>query len=165
MRMTTSGAIRARQGREAGFTLIELLVALVLIATTGFGILSWVNTCIMSLEKAQSHQERIVALRSAASFMETVNPTLTPAGQRMLGLLRVDWSSAPVSGPTGTTNLNNFLMTLYKTRVKVSLAGRFIDEFDLVTLGSRRQGGELDEETEEQKIIDQTSKSALEKFE
>jgi general secretion pathway protein I len=150
------------RGPESGFTLIELLVALVLLATTGFGILNWVNTCIMSLEKAKGHQERIVALRSAASFMETVNPTLTPEGQKNLGLLRVTWNSKPVSGPTGSTNLNNFYLTLYQTKVKVSMAGRYIDEFDLATLGVRRQGGELDEEAEELQRLKESSTAATE---
>jgi len=136
---------------DGGFTLIEVLVALVLIATLGFSILNWVNTCLISLEKAKSHQQRMVGVRNAVAFMETVNPMKLPSGQKELGVLRLEWNSTAHVPSTRSKDTGTFILGLYKTEVKVTLGDEFLQQFEMITLGTQRSSGDPNEEDTETK--------------
>jgi general secretion pathway protein I len=108
---------------QQGFTLIEAIVAMVLIATTGMALFSWINSNLMTLNRVQEANAESAATSNVDDYLGTVNPMLTPEGETKLGDYQVRWK-ATVSGeprdgagyPYGTSL---YQLALYQTQVQV----------------------------------------------
>lgn len=79
--------------RQRGFTLLEAIVALALIGTMGMTLFAWINTSIISLGKIQASNARNDATANVISYMQAVNPMLTPTGNAEFGAYRIKWTS------------------------------------------------------------------------
>jgi general secretion pathway protein I len=108
---------------QHGFTLIEAIVALVLMATTGMALFSWINSNIITLNRVQTSNAQDAATANAVQFMHTVNPTATPDGTAKLGDYSFTWKAEEVSGlrdgagyPVGTSL---YQVGMYQTLVQV----------------------------------------------
>jgi general secretion pathway protein I len=79
--------------RSKGFTLLEAIVALVIISGAGMALFGWINDSINTLQRLQQNASRNAATRNAIEFMQSVNPMLTPNGERDFGAYRVHWEA------------------------------------------------------------------------
>ncbi len=111
------------RSKQQGFTLLEAIVALVLIASTGMALLSWINTNLISLQRIQAVQERDTAIRNALAFLDTINPYNSPNGDVEMGVYQIQWQSitleTPIPGINKWSDPSIFDVGLYETRVKV----------------------------------------------
>jgi len=133
-----TGIVRIMRN-QSGFTLLEAIVALVLIATTGMALLSWVNTNLISLGQVQQVQKRHEAMRSALAFMKMVNPLEMPLGEEVVGIYKFSWKAKavvlPKDGVTYSGNLSNFQVGLYNTIVEISVQDSLLTRFTLRQIG------------------------------
>ncbi len=139
--MTAPGA-RGRR-RQGGFTLIEAIVALVLIATTGMALFSWVNSNIMTLNRVQLSNAENAATANILEYMNSVNPMLTPEGAARLGAYSMAWKSEAITdlrdGAGYPYGISLYQLGLYQTRITVQkTAGEFWFAFNLQQVGFKR---------------------------
>jgi general secretion pathway protein I len=134
---------QARHPPAHGFGLLEAIVALVLIASTGLALFSWVDT---NLAEASRLRERDAASRlqvSAVEFMGSVNPSAEPRGQRDLARMSLSWE-ATAQGPEapgiGFTGLpTDYRLQLYDTAVAArDTRSGAATHFTVTLLGYRR---------------------------
>ncbi len=107
--------------RQKGFTLIEAIVALVLMATTGMALFSWVNSNIITLQRVQASNAQNAATANALQYMHTVNPMATPEGNAILGPHKLHWKSEPLTevrdGAAYPTGVSLYQLAMYQTQV------------------------------------------------
>jgi general secretion pathway protein I len=113
--------------RHAGFTLLEAIVALVLIASAGMALFSWINGNISSLNRIHEVNARSEATVNILEYMGRVNPMLTPEGGALLGTYSIRWHSSPNSriteGADYPRGMSLYQLALYDTAVSVKSAG------------------------------------------
>jgi general secretion pathway protein I len=125
-----------------GFTLLEVIVALVLIATAGMAVFSWINSSLAGLNRVQEKTKLQEVNRSAMSYMQTVNPMIRPSGVAEMGVYEIHWQSSLVepprmgSGQLGGTSL--YELALYDTHVQILLEGKDVTAFELRLVGFRQ---------------------------
>jgi len=127
---------------QRGFTLLEAIVALVLLASTGIALLSWINTNLMSLQRVQQAQQRQQAIQNALVFMETINPLEKPQGKETIGIYQIDWNATaielPKDGVTSIGGISLFQVGLYETEVKVMVKKDLLAQFTLRQTGYKQ---------------------------
>lgn len=134
---------RGQHRRQRGFTLIEAIIALVLIATTGMALFSWINSNIITLSRVQEANAESAATNSVLDYMSTVNPMFRPTGNANLGAYSISWK-ASVSGeardgagyPYG---ISQYQLALYETQISVQkVAGEPWFDFKLQQVGYKQ---------------------------
>ncbi|MEM7017407.1 MAG: type II secretion system protein, partial [Pseudomonadota bacterium] len=109
--------------KQSGFSLLEAIVALVIVATVGASLLSWINTNLISLNRVQAAQQRNTAIQNALAYIDTVNLTAAPQGNETLGIYTFQWQSTLVEpARTGTDNMGGpgiYELSLYNVVVVV----------------------------------------------
>ncbi len=128
---------------QRGFSLLEAVVALVILASSGMALFSWVNASIVSLRRVEDANARSAAQSNALEFMESVNPMLRPQGRMDLGEYRITWQSstitAPMDGNEYPRGRSLFELALYDTVVKTYRgADEFWFEFKLKQVGYKK---------------------------
>jgi general secretion pathway protein I len=127
---------------QRGFTLLEAIVALVLLASTGIALLSWINTNLMSLQRVQQAQQRQQAIQNALVFMETINPLEKPQGKEIIGIYQIDWNATaielPKDGVTSIGGISLFQVGLYETKIKVMVKKDLLAQFTLRQAGYKQ---------------------------
>lgn len=125
-----------------GFTLLEAIVALVLMATTGVTVLSWINTNLLTLQRLQQIQQRHEAIRNALTFIDTRNPLEQPQGEETVGIYKFSWNATvvepPKSGADASGAKTTFEVGLYDTRIKVSSQEILLAELTVRQVGYRQ---------------------------
>jgi len=129
--------------RQHGFTLIEAIVALVLIATTGMALFSWINSSITTLNRVQEINAESVVTVNALEYMSNINPMTTPEGKANLGSCTVSWKAvadtAPRDGASYPFGISLYQLAMYQTRVTVQkLDGKFWFAFTLQQVGYKK---------------------------
>lgn len=108
---------------QQGFTLLEAIVAMVLVASIGMALFSWINTNIVSLRHIQDSNARAEATVNVLEYMNTVNPMLTPEGKTDLGIYRLRWKSEALTalqdGANYPQGISLYQLALYRTTIKV----------------------------------------------
>ncbi len=121
MRTRPSAPFLRRQ--QHGFTLIEAIVAMVLIATTGMAMFSWINSNLITLNRVQETNAESAATANVLDYMNTINPMLQPEGEADLGAYRLSWKSAPSVEPRDGAGypygISQFQLGLYDTQVSL----------------------------------------------
>jgi general secretion pathway protein I len=116
----------ARKVSQQGFSLLEAVVALVILASSGWALFSWVNASIVSLRRVEDANARSAATSNAVEYMQTVNPMLRPEGAAELGGYRIQWASSlstPVmSGSNLRRSASPYDLALYDTVVRAFLS-------------------------------------------
>jgi general secretion pathway protein I len=134
---------RRQSTAQRGFTLIEAIVALVLIATTGMALFSWINTNIISLNRVQLANAQSGATANVLEYMAGVNPMATPQGSATLGDYRITWDAtveeAARDGAGYPYGLSLYQIALYHTKVTVLQDGsKPWFDFSLTQTGYKR---------------------------
>ena len=126
MARANTSSPQARRNQQHGFTLIEAIVAMVLVASFGMALFSWINSNIITLSRVQEATAESAATASVLDYMSTVNPMLTPQGNANLGQYRIAWTaSASVEPRDGTGypfGISQYQIALYDTKIEVQKA-------------------------------------------
>ena len=128
---------------QRGFTLIEAIVALVLMATTGMALFSWINTNVMTLGRVQSSNARDAATANALQILHNVNPMETPQGEVKLGTYSVKWKAEaltePRDGASYPSGIGLYQFVMYQTHVDVKTEdGKDWFDFKLQQVGFKK---------------------------
>jgi len=121
---------------QQGFSLLEAIVALILIATTGMALLSWINTNLITLQHVQQTQQRDEAIRNALAFIETINPLEKPRGEEKIGIYTFRWEAEAALLPKDGKGLYQF--GLYDTEVEVLSDKELLARFTLRQIGFKQ---------------------------
>ena len=128
---------------QRGFTLIEAIVALVLMATTGMALFSWINTNVMTLGRVQSSNARDAATANALQILHNANPMETPQGEVKLGTYSVKWKAEaltePRDGASYPSGIGLYQFVMYQTHVDVKTEdGKDWFDFKLQQVGFKK---------------------------
>lgn len=132
-----------QRARQSGFTLIEAIVALVLIATTGMAMFSWVNSNIITLNRVQESNAENAATLNVVEYMNNVNPMTSPEGKADLGAYRLNWKSEaatePRDGASYPFSISLYQLAMYQTKISVQKSdGAFWFGFTLQQVGYKK---------------------------
>ena len=112
-----------RGHRQRGFTLIEAIVALVLMATTGMALFSWINSNIITLSRVQAINAQDTATANALEFIAKINPMDNPSGHTQLGAYRLSWQAEATTeardGASYPSGVGLYQFVMYQTTVSV----------------------------------------------
>ena len=78
---------------QSGFGLLEVLVSLVIFASVGFTLLAWLQQSTDTVQRLRSFYQLQDARKTALELARTLNPTVKPKGETVLGSLRVEWDA------------------------------------------------------------------------
>lgn len=128
---------------QRGFTLIEAIVAMVLIATTGMALFSWINSNLITLNRVQLANAESAATSNALDYMSVINPMVKPEGQADLGAYRLSWkaiaSTDPRDGAGYPYGISQYQLTLYNTRVYITRSdGQAWFDFEIQQVGYKK---------------------------
>jgi len=76
---------------QKGFTLLEAVVAMVLIASSGIALLSWINSNLVNLRRVEANYIKQKAIQNSVAFLQGLNPHETPTGEKQVGSYRIHW--------------------------------------------------------------------------
>ena len=129
--------------RQKGFTIIEAIVALVLIATTGMALFSWINSNIITLNRVQESNAENAATLNVVEYMNNVNPMTSPEGKADLGAYRLAWkseaSTEPRDGASYPFGISLYQLGMYQTKITVQKSdGAFWFGFTLQQVGYKK---------------------------
>ncbi len=135
--------MKRSQNRQHGFTLIEAIVALVLIATAGMALFSWINSNIITLNRIQEINAVNTATANALEYMATINPMATQHGYSDLGAYRIEWDAVAITetrdGADYPYSISLFQLDLYQTTVTLKMpSGQVWFSFDMQQVGYKR---------------------------
>ena len=103
---------------------MEAIVSLVLIATTGMALFSWVNSNITTLQRVMDNNARSAATQNALQYLQNINPMTTPEGHADLGTYHITWAATPATEPRDgagyPVGTGYYQMALYQTQVKIN---------------------------------------------
>lgn len=128
--------------KQTGFTLLEAIVALVLIATIGMALFSWLNSSFISLQRVIAQQDRQMAIRNALGFMENLNPMAQPQGNIELEEHRLTWSAhliEPIKdGQNITGEIGFYQVGLYVVEVTLHHQNQLLATLSLRQVGYKQ---------------------------
>lgn len=129
--------------KQHGFTLMEAIVSLVLIATTGMALFSWVNSNIITLNRVQESNAENAATLNALEYMHGINPMNSPQGQASLGAYRLSWQAEattdPRDGASYPSGISLYQLAMYQTRISIQKPdGKFWFGFTLQQVGYKK---------------------------
>ena len=117
-------------------------MALTILATAGLALLAAMSQSVQMVARAENARLSDSALRNAAAWMETVNPSETPTGEQQLGEVTLRWSSEPVEpvrdGMTGYLQPGLYEVGLYEVTLELSRDGEFLAETRIRRVGYRQ---------------------------
>lgn len=127
---------------QRGFSLLEAIVALTILATVGMALFAAMSQSTQMVARAE-HARRIdSAVRNAAAWMQSVNPSETPSGEQQLGDVTLRWSSEPLEpvrdAMTGYLQPGLYEVGLYRVRLELLQDGRPLSEVDIRRVGYRQ---------------------------
>lgn len=131
-----------RSASQRGFSLLEALVAMVILASSGWALLDWVNASVASLRRVEDANARSEASRNIIEYMQGVNPSQRPQGQVDLGQARVQWEAALIAGPADNIDYPRgqglYQIALYRTKIRAYRGQELWLEMELKQVGYRR---------------------------
>ena len=110
--------------KQSGFSLLESIVALVLLASVGMALFSWINTSVMSLQRVRDANLESEATLNVIEYMQTINPILKPDGKADLGGYSLAWHATQLGplrdGAGYPAGIGLWQLGLYETDVKIT---------------------------------------------
>lgn len=115
---------------QRGFSLLEAMVAMVILASAGWALFSWVNASIVSLRRVEDANARSAATTNALEYLQAVNPMQRPEGEADLGEYRIRWRASAMTrvmdGSDYPRGQSLYELALYETVVR---AYKGVDEY------------------------------------
>lgn len=106
-----------------GFSLLEAIVAIVLISSSGIALYSWINSSLMSVNRARDVMDEQQIVRETLPYIQTINPMLSVNGNKRLGKYEISWNSTllepPRDGVDFPDGLSIYQVGLYDLHVTV----------------------------------------------
>lgn len=100
---------------QLGFGLLESLVALVILASAGTAMFSWINLNLDTVQRLRTRQAESVLREQMAAWVQTLNPPRQPEGtQTIASGLTVSWTSRPVQPLTPVAPLPGGTRTAFR---------------------------------------------------
>ncbi len=100
---------------------------MVLIATSGMALFSWINSNIITLNRIQEINAVNAATANALEYVNTINPMSTPQGKTELGAYQLDWNATASTetrdGADYPYSISLFQLNLYQTKVTLKKPG------------------------------------------
>lgn len=84
---------------KQGFTLLEVIVALVLFASVGTAVFSWINTSFISIERINRVNERAEMVVNGLEMLRTLNPMIQPEGELETDSFHLSWQAKEYHAP------------------------------------------------------------------
>jgi general secretion pathway protein I len=133
----------SRKSKQNGFTIIEAIVAMVLIATSGMALFSWINSNIITLNRIQEVNAVNAATANALEYVTTINPMANPQGKADLGAYLLEWdataSTETRDGADYPYSISLFQLNLYQTKVTLKKPGGQVwFTFDVQQVGYKK---------------------------
>jgi general secretion pathway protein I len=124
---------------ERGFSLLEAIVALVVIASSGLALYSWINSNLISLARIEATARRAGAVQNALDLMAQINPAAQTSGNLLINGLTIEWNAEelePLRDGVGYPGgIGLYQIGLFDTEVRVSQEEREIASFTLRQVG------------------------------
>ena len=116
---------------------------MVLIATSGMALFSWINSNIITLNRIQEINAVNAATANALEYVTTINPMASPQGQADLGAYQLEWDSTTSTetrdGAGYPYSLSLFQLNLYQTKVTLKKPdGQVWFTFDVQQVGYKK---------------------------
>lgn len=116
---------------------------MVLIATSGMALFSWINGNIITLSRVQEVNAMNAAKINALEYMGSINPWKTPEGRAKLGSYSLNWKAVATTstrdGADYPFGISLFQLNLYQTKVTLQKSdGEFWFSFDLQQVGYKK---------------------------
>jgi general secretion pathway protein I len=110
--------------KQSGFSLLESIVALVLLASVGMALFSWINTSVMSLQRVREANLESETTLNVIEYMQTVNPLLKPDGKADLGSYGLTWKATQLGplrdGAGYPAGIGLWQLGFYETEVNIT---------------------------------------------
>lgn len=129
-----------RWRRNQGFTLLEIMVALVLLASVGMAIFSWINTSFISMERITRVTDRSEMVVNGLELLRNLNPMVQPVGDIDTENFHLSWQAKEYLEPV-IQELGLYVVAVYTVSAVVnskSTGERF--EFSFLQNGYQQQG-------------------------
>ena len=127
--------------RQKGFSLLEAIVALALISLTGMAVFSWLNQSLGNLSKLERRQTQSQLIANSMSYIQTINPMISPVGSTQLGSLQLTWQSQLIEQPLRSVVkvglATNYLVGLYTMDITLQDSGQPAYSFSVRQVGYR----------------------------
>ena len=95
---------------------------MVILASTGWALLAWINSSIASLGRIEESNARSLDATNALEYMQTVNPMTRPEGRVRLGDLTITWTARPltpvIDGSNFPRGISQYQLAMYETAVR-----------------------------------------------
>ncbi len=114
--------------RQQGFSLLEAIVALVLLATVGMSLFTWLSTQLDGLYRLEAHHQRQHAKQNALEFIQAINPMLTSSGTEQIGMYRFDWQAEAMEPEKDGVYLKSGGVGLYQVGIYTTQVEIFTEE-------------------------------------
>jgi general secretion pathway protein I len=122
-RIADMATLANRRNEQGGFSLLEAIVAMVLIASLGASLFSWLANSQASLHRVEEAQAEQSARLNILEYCKALNPTTQESGEHDFGAYRISWRSETILplqdgiGYPGGRGL--YEIGLYKLDIKV----------------------------------------------
>ncbi len=108
--------------RQRGFSLLEAIVAMVLIATLGASLFSWLASSQASLYRVNNARLEQTARLNILEYCKALNPMVEQTGEHDFGAYRIRWTSEPLAplqdGVGSSGGRGNYLFALYRLQIQ-----------------------------------------------
>ncbi|MDM4767545.1 type II secretion system protein [Pelomonas sp. SE-A7] len=140
-------ADRTSSGLVKGFGLLEAIVALVVLATSGLLLFTWINQNLNGAARLKDAEARAQLQLEAQGWVGRFNPAIESAGEREVAGMKLAWRSTLVEPMRdefnyGANIVPRWQLGLYRLDVKASrLDGSVHAEWQQVVAGWRAKPG------------------------
>lgn len=125
-----------------GFSLLEAIVALVIATTTLTGLFTWINTDLISLQRAEAVAASAVVVEEAQRRLRVEDLGGKGSGSFPAGDYTVSWRATPVEatvpGRRARGAIGLYDHTLYDVDLVIEGEGRALHDFSLRQLRYRK---------------------------
>ncbi len=122
--------------------MLEAIVALVIFSMTAIALYGWQNSNLHAMQRAEAHARHNELVRSALGVLAQVNPMMSPAGERPMGRLTVQWVSKPLQpvkpGVSALGMPSIFDLGLYMLDVQVQDGDKSLISFQVRQVGYKQ---------------------------
>jgi len=104
-------------------------------------VFSWLNQSLGNLSKLERRQTQSQLIANSMSYIQTINPMISPVGSTQLGSLQLTWQSQLIEQPLRSVVkvglATNYLVGLYTMDITLQDSGQPAYSFSVRQVGYR----------------------------